>query len=262
MTQPVGKPPALALEVGRHVGGHHRGLDQEGADTAHGVGQGAARGGDTRPAGADQDGGGQVLLQRRGALLQAVATLVQAVARQVDGEDRLTLVQAQVNAQVGVHLVHGGAHTVGAAQLVHHCVLDLERTEMGVVDPRTVATELDRQAATGHQVVMPVHRQHALIEVLGVLHRKARQHQQHPVRQPGPEAEAVRGFQVALAAHGGNLLAHLLQSELRGLFGQQAFQAFRAGEEKFVAVRHWNSRAHSRRSAAQNLSCAVTRYVT
>ncbi|MCY1354067.1 hypothetical protein D9M69_404260 [compost metagenome] len=262
MAQPVGEAPALALEVGGHVGGHHRRLHQEGTDAAHGVGQRPALGGDPRPAGADQDGRGQVFLQRRRALLQAVAALVQAVAGEVEGEDRLTLLQAQVDAHVGVDLVDRRPFAAGGAQLVHHRVLDLERTEMGVVDARAMAAELDRERAAGHQVIVPVHRQHALVELLGVPHREALEHQQHPVGQAGPEAQAVGGLQVTLATHRSHLLAHVLQAEARGLFGQQAFKALRAGEEKFVVVRHGKFQGLWRRSAAQKLSCAVRKCVT
>ena len=79
VAEPGREAPALTLEVGRDIGGDHRRFHQEGTDTAHRVGQRPASGGNPWPAGADQHRGGEVFLQRRGALLQAVTTLVQAV---------------------------------------------------------------------------------------------------------------------------------------------------------------------------------------
>ncbi|MNP27016.1 hypothetical protein D3C76_1199020 [compost metagenome] len=184
------------------------------------------------------------------------------MASKVEGKDGLALLQAQVDAHVGVELVDRGAHPFGSAQLVHHRVLDLERTEMGVIDARAMAAELYGERAAGHQVIVPVHLQHTLVKLLGVPHREALEHQQHAVGQAGPEAQAVGGLQVSLATHCSHLLADVLQAEAHGLFGQQALQALRAGEEKFVVVRHGEFQGLLRRSAAQNLSCAVRKSVT
>jgi len=183
MAEPGAEAPALTLEVGGNVGSDHRRLHQEGADTAHRVGKGAALGSNARPAGADQHRSGQVFLQRRGALLQAIATLVQAVAGQVEREDRLATVQAQVHADIRVDLFHRWAQALTVAQLVDDRVLDLERTEVSVVDARAMAAEFHGQGAVGSQVVGPVDGVHTIIEVVGILHREALEHQQHAVGQ-------------------------------------------------------------------------------
>ncbi len=104
MAEPGTEAPAFALEVGGNIGGDHRGLDQEGTHTAHRVGQRTTFGSNTRPASTDQHRCRQVFLQRRGALLQAVATLVQAVPGQVEGQNGLAAVQAQVHTHVRVDL--------------------------------------------------------------------------------------------------------------------------------------------------------------
>jgi hypothetical protein len=124
------------------------------------------------------------------------------------------------------------------AQLVDDRVLDLQRAEVGVVDARAMAAELHRQGAVGRQVVGPVDRVHAVVEVFGVLHREALEHQQHAVGQARPEAQAVSGFHVGHAAHGRGVLAHLLKAKPDGFFDEQAFKAFGAGEEEFETVRH------------------------
>ncbi|MNO71103.1 hypothetical protein D3C76_620070 [compost metagenome] len=183
MAEPGTEAPAFALEVGGDIGGDHRCLDQEGTHTAHRVGQRTTFGRDTRPASTDQHRRRQVFLQRRGALLQAVATLVQAVPGQVEGKDGFATVQAQVHAHVRVDLFHRRAQAFAVAQLVDDRVLDLQRTEVGVVDARAMAAELHRQGAVGCQVIGPVDRVHAVVEVVGVLHGEALEYQQHPVGQ-------------------------------------------------------------------------------
>ena len=243
MAKPGAEAPTLALEVRCHIGGNHCGFDQEGTHTAHRVGQGAAFGSDARPTGADQHSRRQVFLERRGTLLQAVAALVQAVAGQVERENRLAAVQAQVHTHIGVDLFHRRAQAFTVAQLVDDGVLDLERTEMGVVDARAMAAELHRKRTVGGQVVGPVNRVDAVVEVVGVLHVEALEHQQHSVGQARPDAQAVGGFHVGGAANGRGVLAHLIEAEALGLFGEQAFQALGAGEIEFETVRHEDSRA-------------------
>ncbi|MCY1435544.1 hypothetical protein D9M71_516430 [compost metagenome] len=183
MPQPGREPPALTLEVRRDIGGNHRCFYQEGTDTAHRVGQCATFGSDAWPAGTHQDGSGKVFLERRRALLQAVATLVQAMARQVQGKNGFATVQAQVYAQVRVELVDRGALAAGSTQLVDDRILDFQGAEMGVVDARTMATELHGQGSIGQQVILPVYIVHAIVKVFGVFHGKALEHQQHAIAQ-------------------------------------------------------------------------------
>ncbi len=235
----------FTLEIGGDVRGNHRRLHQEGAHATHRVGQGAAFGSDARPAGTDQDRRRQVFLERRGALLQAVAALVQAVAGEVQGEDGFAAVQAQVDAQVGVELVHRRALAGRSAQLVDNGVLDLQGAEVGVVDARAMAAELHGQGAVGQHVVLPVDIQHAVVEILGVLHREALEHQQHPVGQARPQAQAIGRLHVGHAAHGRSVLTRLLKAKPDGFLDQQAFKAFGTGEEDFVTIRHGNTRAFS-----------------
>ncbi|MNI15554.1 hypothetical protein D3C73_688540 [compost metagenome] len=134
VTEPGGEAPLLATQVRRHVGGDHGGFHQERADAAHRVGQSAAFGRDTGPAGTDQDGGREVFLERRRTLLQAIAALVQAVTGQVKRQNGFATIQAQVNAQVRVELVDGRTVALRGAQFVDDGVLDLQRAEVGVVD--------------------------------------------------------------------------------------------------------------------------------
>ncbi len=243
VTEPGRKAPALAFYVRCDVGGNHASLDQERTHTAHRVGQCATFGSDARPAGSDQNGGGQVFLERRGTLLQAIAALVQAVTGKVQRQNRFTTIQAQVNAQVRVDLVHRRALAFGRAQFVDDRVLDLQCTKVGVVDARPVTAEFHRNGAFRFKMVMPLDIEHAVVQVFGVLHREALEYQQHAVGQTRPETQPVSGLHVGRAANGRGVLTGFLQTQRRGFFGKQTFEAFGASKEKFVAIRHVYSRA-------------------
>ncbi|MNZ59523.1 hypothetical protein D3C78_775660 [compost metagenome] len=183
VTEPGSETPLLAAQVRRDVGGDHRRFHQERTDTAHRVGQRAAFGRDTWPAGTDQDGSREVFLQRCRTLLQAIAALVQAVAGQVEGQNGFATVQAQVNAQVRIELVDGRTVALRGAQFVDDGILDLQRAEVGVVDTRAMAAEFDGQGAVVEHVVLPLDVQYAVVQVFGVLHRETLEHQQHAVGQ-------------------------------------------------------------------------------
>ncbi len=170
---------------------------------------------------------------------------MQAVTGQVQGQDRLATVQAQVHAQVGVELVDAGALAFGGAQLVDNGVLDLQGAEVSVIDTRTMAAEFYRQGAVGQQVVCPLDVMHAVVEVFGVLHGEALEHQQHAVAQARPQAQAIGRFHVGHAAHGGGVFAGVFEAKRGGFLSKQAFEAFGAGEKEFVTIRHGVSRGIS-----------------
>ncbi|MNZ16764.1 hypothetical protein D3C78_337440 [compost metagenome] len=251
VAEPGAETPTFAAQVRCDIGGDHCRFDQEGPDTAHRVGQGTAFGSNTWPAGTDQYRRREVFLQWRGALLQAVTALVQAVAGQVQRQDRLTAFQAQVHAQVRVELVHRRAFAAAGAQFVDDRVLDLQGAEMGVVDTRAVAAELNCQRTAGFQVILPLDFIDAVVEIVGVFHVEALEHQQHAVAQARPQAQPVGGFHVGAAANRRSVLAHFFQAEAAGFFGKQAFKAFGTGEVKFETVRHGVSRALSNKVERQ-----------
>ena len=205
----------LTLQVGRDIGGHQGRLNQKSTGAAHRVGQCSTRLGQRRPAGADQYRCRQVLLQRRGALLQPVTTLVQAGPGQVQRQLYLATVAMHVDAQVRAHLVDAGAAAIRAAQLVHHCILDLECAKVGVVDTGQAAGEIDGQGTIDSQVVTPVDHLHAGVQVLGSACKKTLEHQQHTVTQTRPKTQPVAQLDIPLHRHAGDgLLGRLgAQSE-------------------------------------------------
>ena len=92
-----------AQQPGGHVAGDEGRLDGQRAGPAQRVDQAAAGGGQRRPAGAHEDGRGEVLLERRGDLhtLLAVAPPVQALAREVEAHRRLLALDVDVDAHIG-----------------------------------------------------------------------------------------------------------------------------------------------------------------
>ena len=215
MLLPTAEAPVLALQVGRHIGGHQRSLDQEGTGAAHRVGECPARLGQRRPASADQNRRGQVLLQRRCALLQAITPLVQTGAGQVERQLHLATMAMHIDAQIRAYLVDAGTTAIGATQLVHHSVLDLECAKVGVVDAGQAAGEVDGQGAIDSQVITPVDHLHAGVQVLGSAGKKTLEHQQHTVTQTRPETQSVTQLDIPLYRHAGDgLLGRLgAQSE-------------------------------------------------
>src|SRR5690606_13762232 len=80
--EPGAEVPTLATQVRRDIRRHQRPLDEKGTHPAHGIDQRPAGGCDAWPSLADQHRSGKVLLQGCGALLKAIAALMQAVPRQ------------------------------------------------------------------------------------------------------------------------------------------------------------------------------------
>ncbi|MNF89346.1 hypothetical protein D3C84_718680 [compost metagenome] len=105
------------------------------------------------------------------------------MARQVQGQDRFPAVQTQVHAQVRVELVNRRTLAIAGTQLVDNGILDLQGAEMGVVDTRAMAAELHGQRTTGLQMVLPFDLMYTIVQVVGVLHVEALEHQQHAVTQ-------------------------------------------------------------------------------
>ena len=181
--QPATEPPALTLQVGCDIGRHQGGFDQKGTRATHGVGQGFPGCRAAWPVGAQQDCGSQVFLQWRGALLQTVATLMQAGAGQVHRQLHLTVTAVHIQAQIRLHPINARALAIRLAQLINQRILDLECAEMRVVDTRQATAEINRQRAVGGQVIGPVNRADTLIQGRRILCGETRQYQEHPIGQ-------------------------------------------------------------------------------
>ena len=238
MAEPGTEPPALTAKIRGDVRRYHRAFDQEGADATHWVGQSAASSSDARPTRTDQYGRCKVLLERSRTLLKTVATLVQAMPRQVQGQHCLPSIKTQVDAQVRVQLVDTGSLAACGAEPIDNGILDLQSAKVSVVDPGAMAAELNRQTTRCCKMLRPVDLMHSLVEGFGIHGGKTLDHQQHPVRQPRPQTQPVGDLHAGKAANRGGLLTRLLEPELLGFFEQQALEPFWAGEDKFVAISH------------------------
>ncbi len=229
---PAEESPVSAQQTGSDVGGDQRALDRKRPRSAQGVEQDAAVRGDLGPARAQQDGGGEVLLERcRGALLPIPAP-VQRLAREVQAQGRLALVQVGMDLQIRTLGAHVGAAAETLAETVGDGVLDLERTEAGVADLGAGAVELDREGATRVEVLLPGDGQSARVQRVGVAGVAAAERQQHPVGDPRPQADTVGVGQGAGEAHAAPGLGGVGESEAVDLVGKQGFEvACRGGEE-------------------------------
>jgi len=168
---------------------------------------------------------------------------VQAVTGQVEGQNRFAAIQAQVNAQIRVELVDRRTVALRGTQFVDDGIFDFQRAEVGVVDARAVAAEFNSQSAVGEHVILPLDVKHAVVQVFSVFHREALEHQQHPVGQTRPQAQAISGLHGRHATHGGGVLAGLFKAKPDGFLDEQAFKAFGASEEEFETIGHGISRA-------------------
>ena len=99
-------------------------------------------------------------------------------------------------------------------------------------------------------MVAPVHCLHAVIKLVGVIHGKARQHQQHAVGQARPQTQSIGHLDFGMAADRGRLLARILQPKPPGLFQQQALEPLGAGQHDFVTIRHGCSTAYGNQGGA------------
>ena len=86
---------------------------------------------------------------------------MQTGAGQVERQLHLATMAMHIDAQIRAHLVDAGTTAIGATQLVHHSVLDLECAKVGIVDAGQATGEIDGQGAIHGQVVTPVDHLHA-----------------------------------------------------------------------------------------------------
>ena len=238
MLQPAAEAPVLAVQVGRHVGGHQARLHQKGTRAAHRVGQRRTLRRQRRPVRADQYRRRQVLLQRRGALLQPVAALVQAVAGQVQRQLHFAMTAMHIHPQVRTVLVHRRPYPRRGAQPVHNRILDPQRTEVGVVHARKLAGEIHRQGAIAGQMVRPVDLRHAVIQTLCIAGREAMQNQQNPVGQARPQAQTITQLDRSACIDAGQGFLGRLGTQRAHLIEQQPLDSLRTGDKKFKGVAH------------------------
>ena len=147
-----------------HIGRHQRRFNHQRAGSAHGIDQRSAILEDFRPPGAQQHGAGQVFLERRFALANAIAAPMQGRAGQIQREQGTILAQQQVQPYARLFEVNAGTIAVAIAELVDYRILDLLRQVARVPHQAGIAHCIDGQGAVFSQVCGPVDRLHAIIK--------------------------------------------------------------------------------------------------
>ena len=233
MPAPSEESEVRAQETRRDIEGHERRLDRQRPGPAQRIRERRARLGKRGPAGREQEGGGQVLLERGRAALLSVAAAVQGLAGEIDAEARLIAVQIHMDAHIRPLAIDRGTLAMPFAELVHDGVLDLERPELRVGDGGIDRLEPHRQGPRRRQMLVPVDGPHPFVQGLGRGRREARDGPQDAAREPRPEARAVGRGEVAFEVHPRAPRPYRSRAEGSQLAREQPFHALgRGGEER------------------------------
>ena len=124
---------------------HEDGFHQDRPASAHGIEQRLLR----RPPGQAQDARRQVLAERRLAARLAQPALEQRLARRVEVQGHVLVVQKGVDANVRSAGVHTGSSASRCAELVADGVFDLERGVIKARERAVLCADLDLDRAAG-----------------------------------------------------------------------------------------------------------------
>ncbi len=183
-----------AIEPRRAVGRHLRGLDDQRARAAQRVEQHVAR----RPARELEQAGGQVLFQRRRAVLAAPAALEQRLAAGVEVEQGVGLAQMQVDAHIRVRGVHVRALARQRAKSVADAVFHPQRGELDARKRAALGGHVHAQRLGHVEPFFPSQIAGQVIDVFGVGIAATAAQQQHPAGQAAVQVQPHRIRQAAL----------------------------------------------------------------
>ena len=116
------------------------------------------------PAALQDQPGGQSFVERGLGLDRPVAALVQRLARAIEAEHRLVLMDVQVEADHRFVDVDAGPPAAPRHELVADGVLGLEGRILGVRDPRVADVAVHRQRVLGREVLGPVDGLHGFVQ--------------------------------------------------------------------------------------------------
>ncbi len=200
MLLPATEAETAAQTPGRPAHRHPGRLDQKGTGSAHGIDEGSAPGRHFRPAGAHENSGGQGLFDRRFKRTDPVAAPVQRRSGKVDAHRDPLPLRKHVDAQVRFLQIDGRTFSGGGAKLIHNGVLDLERGKMGVPEGGMTTDEGHGKRSAGVQVLPPQNPARARIQCFRRSRFEISELQQNMLRESGPEADPVAGFERAAEA--------------------------------------------------------------
>ncbi len=233
---PVLEGEMAAVDTGIYVGGNQRGLDQECAGAAHRVNQGAV----AAPAAFENDAGGEHLVNRGLGLRDAVAALVERLARRVERQRHLVAGDMDVDHHVGVLKAHARALVVAVAVLepVDNRVLDAVGDEARVGELVAEGDGVNRERRPDGHERAPVELLGAVIQLVGVdgceLENRFEDAQGGAAAQVG----FVEHLQVPLEGDHASPRFYVFCSEVAELFGQHVFQSLEGFGYHFKFVGH------------------------
>ena len=200
------RPGAMSAAISRR-------LDRKRAGPAHRVDESTAGRRNRRPAGANENRGCQVLLERGRALCSAVAAPMQAVARQVDRDRDGAAGRMHIDAKRWRIAVDGGPRPRPLAKLVDDRVLDSLRAELRMRHAGNAAGEVDGERAVGVHVRAPVSLADSCVKRVGVRNRKPCDLPKHAKAQARLEAGAVCARELRFASDPAQHFAHAFDVE-------------------------------------------------
>ena len=217
---PTQKSIVGPVEAGCAVTGNERRFNRQGTGAAHQVHKRPARFGSRRPAGAQQNGGGKIFLERSRHRVHAITAPVQTLAGKIDTERCDIRVHIHIDTHIRFIGRYRRPHTGTFAKLIDNRVLDLECTVMGVRDRGTVGVELHCQGSVLIEMRGPINATHAVIKRLRCRCRKLGKWQQYAIGDPRPQTNPVSECQIAAERHPGARFFDIPGAERTQLIGQ------------------------------------------
>src|SRR5256885_9056446 len=208
--------------------GHHRRLDDERPAAAHGVKKGLVR----VPTREPNDAGGKVFLQWGFARIPTVAAFVERFAGGVQVESDLRLVEEGLDAHLGGARVHVGPPPAVRAKPVAHSVLDSQSREFEALQRRAYRVDVDANALRLAEPFGPLHRESRCVHIFLSAVRRAGKPHQDTRGEPRLEVGAVTGEDLTLERDAARNDFGFLCSAPAELFGEERFEASRAGGEE------------------------------
>ena len=151
---------------------------------------------------------------------------MQAAAAAIEAEHGPLGAEVEMEGEIGILQIYGGAFAPVLALPVHQGVFHLQGAVVAMAQARGGAGAVDAEAGLGRQPVLPIGRcLHAGVEVLARAAGEAGQLAQDPKRQPGAKVQPVEAGQIGLQGHGPAQGPHGLGAEGRQFSGGALLQA-------------------------------------
>ena len=139
------------VEARSHVGGDRSRFDRDRARTAEGIHEGLLG----RPPGEHQERRGEVLLERRFAVLEPPAALEERLAGEVDVEAHVVEREVGLDPDVRAPAVHRGAAAGEFLEAVAEAVLDAQRREVEALERAAVRRRMDAEGRVRAEPLLP-----------------------------------------------------------------------------------------------------------